>query len=42
MQLHRNPRSTYHIMACDGEILVSLVKLRPSIYDFGNKDRVFI
>ncbi|KAL5238996.1 hypothetical protein ACI65C_006406 [Semiaphis heraclei] len=25
-------------MACDGEILVSLVEKRPSIYDFGDKD----
>ncbi|CAI6357599.1 unnamed protein product [Macrosiphum euphorbiae] len=25
-------------MACDGEILVSLVEIRPSIYDFGDKD----
>jgi hypothetical protein len=29
-------------MACDGEILVSLVEIRPSIYDFGDKDQVFI
>jgi len=25
-------------MACDGEILVSLVEKRPSIYDFEDKD----
>jgi len=25
-------------MACDGEILVSLIEKRPSIYDFKHKD----
>lgn len=25
-------------MACDGEILVSLIEKRPSIYDYNNKD----
>jgi len=25
-------------MACDGEILVSLVEMRPSIYNFEDKD----
>lgn len=26
------------MMACDGEILVNLVEMRPSIYNFGDKD----
>jgi hypothetical protein len=29
-------------MACNGEILVSLVEIKPSNYDFEDKDQVFI